>query len=186
MTFARDGSPPERLVFLDALRVTIVLMVVVHHAAQPYGPTGGNWPDEWVPLLFLVAAEPARMPQYVSLFALGVMAFRGDWLRRIPVRMGAIWLAVGLIGVAGIVAVHTLVPGDWNYHLLADGGFNWPSLLRSSLEALICAGLSVGLVVMFREAIHRPGRLIVAAAGASYGAYILHPFLLVILQVAIL
>lgn len=32
----------ERLVFIDVLRVAISVMVVVHHAAQAYGPTGGN------------------------------------------------------------------------------------------------------------------------------------------------
>jgi hypothetical protein len=63
---------------------------------------------------------------------------------------------------------------------------NGPSLLRCALEALICAGLGVGLVVLFRETIHRPGRLLVGAAGASFAAYILHPYLLVPLQVAIL
>ena len=42
----RSGGEPsrERLVFLDALRVAIIVMVIVHHAAQAYGPTGGAWP----------------------------------------------------------------------------------------------------------------------------------------------
>jgi hypothetical protein len=35
---------PERLVFVDVLRVAIIAMVIVHHAAQAYGPTGGAWP----------------------------------------------------------------------------------------------------------------------------------------------
>jgi peptidoglycan/LPS O-acetylase OafA/YrhL len=36
----------ERLIFPDVLRVAIVAMVIVHHAAQAYGPTGGVWPVE--------------------------------------------------------------------------------------------------------------------------------------------
>src|SRR5512133_1471558 len=34
----------ERLVFVDVLRVAIIVMVIAHHAAQAYGPTGGTWP----------------------------------------------------------------------------------------------------------------------------------------------
>jgi peptidoglycan/LPS O-acetylase OafA/YrhL len=58
-------------------------------------------------------------------------------------------------------------------------------LLRTTLEALICAGLSVGLVVLFRALIRRPRRLLVAMATASYAAYILHMYLVIGLQVGI-
>ena len=34
----------KRLVFIDALRVLAIVFVIIHHAAQAYGPTGGFWP----------------------------------------------------------------------------------------------------------------------------------------------
>src|ERR1700758_90042 len=34
----------KRLVFIDALRVAAFTFVIIHHAAQAYGPTGGFWP----------------------------------------------------------------------------------------------------------------------------------------------
>src|SRR5215469_12724119 len=34
----------ERLIFVDVLRVLVVVFVIVHHAAEAYGPTGGAWP----------------------------------------------------------------------------------------------------------------------------------------------
>src|SRR5215475_13669662 len=38
-------APEEkRLIFIDALRVAAIVFVIVHHAAQAYGPTGGFWP----------------------------------------------------------------------------------------------------------------------------------------------
>jgi peptidoglycan/LPS O-acetylase OafA/YrhL len=36
-------SNSGRLVSLDVVRVAVIVMVIVHHAAQPYGPTG-EWP----------------------------------------------------------------------------------------------------------------------------------------------
>ncbi len=37
-------KPANRLVFVDVLRVGVIVWVVGHHAAQPYGATGGDWP----------------------------------------------------------------------------------------------------------------------------------------------
>lgn len=33
----------QRLYFLDNLKVFLTLLVIVHHAGQAYGPTGGFW-----------------------------------------------------------------------------------------------------------------------------------------------
>lgn len=43
---ANSPHDPEekRLVFIDALRVAAIVFVIIHHAAQAYGPTGGFWP----------------------------------------------------------------------------------------------------------------------------------------------
>lgn len=141
--------------------------------------------DEWVPLLFVVAAEPAHLPQYVSLFVIGVMAYRGDWLRRIPARVGACWLGVGLTAAAGLYAVQGFAPNRWET-LVTTGGPNAGSLLRSTWETVICIGLSVGLIVVARGLFRRPNRLLSAMATASYAAYILHVWIVVSLQVAII
>jgi surface polysaccharide O-acyltransferase-like enzyme len=137
--------------------------------------------DKWVPLLFVMPAEPAHLPQYVSLFALGVMAYRGDWLRRMPTGAGMTWLAVGLIAAAGVFTVEAL--GRWN-DVIASGGPNWPSLVRSTWEAVICAGLAVGLTTLLRNVFHRTRRLLASMAATSYAAYILHVYVVVALQAA--
>ena len=46
-----SGADAGRLVFVDVLRVVVIGLVVAHHAAQPYGPTGGDW----------VTSDPASM-----------------------------------------------------------------------------------------------------------------------------
>ncbi len=37
-------APSSRLYYLDALRVALTILVIVHHIGQAYGPTGGYWP----------------------------------------------------------------------------------------------------------------------------------------------
>jgi glucan biosynthesis protein C len=138
--------------------------------------------DTWVPLLFVVPAEPAHLPQYVSLFTLGVVAYRGDWLRRIPTAVGLTWLAVGVAASAGVFAVEAT--GRWN-DVIANGGLNWPSLVRSAWEAVICAGLAVGLIVLFRQVFRGAYRFLAAMATSSYAAYIVHLYIVVAVQGAI-
>ncbi len=132
----------------------------------------------------LLPAEPAKMAQYVSLFALGVIAYRGDWLRRLPRRVGYPWLAVGLIAAAAVYLLQAVAPERWP-SVMTVGGVTGGSLLRSTWEALICTGLAAGLVVLFRDVVRRPGPLLAAVAAASYAAYIVHVYLLVGLQAAV-
>jgi hypothetical protein len=140
--------------------------------------------DEWVPLFFVVAAEPAHLPQYVGLFAVGVVAYRGDWLRRLPASTGAIWLSVGLVASAGVFAMQ-LLPPERIPEFLAFGGDNWQSLVYSTWEALICVGMVVGLIFLARAAFSRPNRLVVAMLAGSYAAYILHLGIVIGLQAGI-
>ncbi len=37
-------KPKERLYYIDWIRLLLIVLVVAHHAAQAYGPTGGAWP----------------------------------------------------------------------------------------------------------------------------------------------
>jgi hypothetical protein len=138
--------------------------------------------DKWVPLLWVIPAEPAHLPQYIAFFAAGVLAFRGDWFRAMPPRAGLLWLGVGLIASAGVYAAYAI--GPWK-DLMAIGGFNLPSLLRSAWETVIAVGLSVGLIVAFREMFAHANPIFGTLAAASFGAYILHPAIVVALQAGI-
>ena len=61
-------------------------------------------------------------------------------------------------------------------------GNNLGSLSKSAWEALICTGLGIGLLTLFREWINKPaGRFMSVITRAQFGAYIFH--LLVLLGV---
>ncbi len=50
-------TAPNRIYFIDNLKILLAVLVVLHHAAQPYGP-GGGW---WIP------SEPTSIIDYVLL-----------------------------------------------------------------------------------------------------------------------
>jgi len=139
--------------------------------------------DHWVPLFWIVAAEPAHLPQYVGLFGAGILGYHRDWLRTISKSAGYTWLVVGV--VASALAYVVYGSGYWNA-FMAPGGLNVSSLARSCWESLVCVSLSIGLVVLFRETVHDARPLLTTLAQDSYAAYILHIYVVVGLQAALL
>ncbi|BCT75215.1 hypothetical protein SCMU_10570 [Sinomonas cyclohexanicum] len=170
----RLARPPGH----GAILAFVAMLVVVTWVIRWWYPV-----DAWVALFFVMPGEPANMAQYVSLFILGTLAYRNAWFQRIPRQTGVVWLVVGFLAAAAIYSFQSL--GLWDA-LTATGGVDWRSAVRVTLEILVCAGLSVGLVVVLRDAFNREGQLIGAMANASYAAYILHVFIVVALQAAIL
>jgi len=145
--------------------------------------------DRWVPLFFVIPAEAAHLPQYVGLFAVGTLAYRGDWLRKLPTVTGFIWLWIGMMAAVARYVVRYSDDLTGTHFLDAfttNSGLNWRSLVWSGWEAFICVGLCVGLLVLFREWCNRPqGKLLSAMAGASYGAYIIHLLVVMGVQAAL-
>ncbi len=121
------------------------------------------------------------LPQYVGLFAVGAMAYRGDWLRRISTRMGLIWLATGVAASAGVYCM-TLFARERAAELLDTGGFTTGSLLYGAWEAVICAGLCIGLMVTGRALVRRTNRFVIALSAEAYAAYMLHLGLVMAIQ----
>ena len=172
--FGRAGKHPTHgqiLIYLLAL-ITVTWVVRIWYPV-----------DRWVPLFFLIPSEIAHLPQYFSLFMIGVLAARHDWPRRTPAQMGMLWLKVGLVA-AVLFYIYRLAGMAYLPVIIAKGGASWQSLVWCAWEACICVGLCVGLPVWFRERFNRqPGGLGRAMIVAAYGAYIVHFLLVIALQI---
>ncbi|MGD8536652.1 MAG: acyltransferase family protein, partial [Candidatus Aminicenantes bacterium] len=137
--------------------------------------------DRWKDLLFVVPSEIAHLPQYLSLFIVGIVAYRRDWFRRLSTRTGMIWLWIGLIAAVSRYA-YSLVGRRFIPSITAGGGPNWRSLVYSTWEAFICVGLCVGLLVLFRDRLNKRGKLLSILSDGSYTVYIIHLFVVIGLQ----
>jgi peptidoglycan/LPS O-acetylase OafA/YrhL len=134
--------------------------------------------DTWVPLFEFIQAEPARLAQYTAFFTVGILAYRHDWLARLPRSTGFGWLAIG----AAITAVLFLTGTETPY--FATGGASWASACWTLIDTFLCVGLCVGLLTLFREAFTGHNRLTSALASSSYTIYIIHLPIVVALQFA--
>jgi uncharacterized integral membrane protein len=140
--------------------------------------------DHWVKVLVL-NLEIGHMPQYISLFALGIVAYRRDWFRTIPDRTGKLWLwiAVACIVLLPIIFIAGgVMEGKQN---LFTGGATWQAFVTAFWEGFLCVGMVVGLLVLFRRRFNSQGPLLKAMAASSYAAYIVHGTVLVSLGLAL-
>ena len=107
--------------------------------------------DVWVPLFYVIPAEVAHLPQYVALFAVGILAYRGDWLNKFSTRSGMIWLGIGLFAAVAFY-VYSLWGAQvsfttcWEQSIIETGGLDWRSLVFSTWEAFACVGLKHRIV----------------------------------------
>jgi peptidoglycan/LPS O-acetylase OafA/YrhL len=124
------------------------------------------WPFGIIPL----PMEPAHYLQYVMMFVLGILAYRFQWLDKMSNGVGFTALLVGI----------TLAVGNY----LRDGG-PWDAFVWQWFgiyESLMCVFISFGLIWFFRQFVSTTSRFWQWCAAQSYGAYVFHLLLMIVLQ----
>jgi glucan biosynthesis protein C len=132
--------------------------------------------DVWTMVLGVIPVEPAHLPQYASMFVIGIVAGRGGWFTNLPTVVGVRWFLIGLVAIACAVVLST-----FQNSLPFDMGVAW-----GVFEAFVCVGFILGLLVFFRRYCAKPGAWLQRLDGNVYGVYIVHLFIVVALQYAIL
>ena len=112
--------------------------------------------DDWRGVLGFFQVEVAHWPQYLTLFIVGIIAYRKNWLTALKTRTGYIALAIGIVMAA---AVYIGAP-VWDI---------WPFYESFFAIALIC-----GLITLFREKYNLTTPLLKTLSRSSYAAYIFH------------
>lgn len=134
--------------------------------------------DRWVQLFGFVPTEIAHLPQYVSLFIVGIMAARRSWLRQIGKTQGFLWLGIGLSAALLRYAYSVAHLPD----MTAGGGWDWRSAVWSGWESTICVGLCAGLLVLFREKLNFQNKILRILSNNAYTVYLIHLLVILYLQ----
>jgi peptidoglycan/LPS O-acetylase OafA/YrhL len=145
------------------------VMAIVTFAIRIVSPV-----NDWFPLFHLF--EPAHITQYVLLFAAGIVAYRNGWLEDIPAAVAKFWWRVAGLMVLAIPVIYAVF-GD-----ATDGGLSFGSLVDSIREALLCVGLCIGLLSLFRNRYNWQNKLTKVLADNAFTVYLIHIPVVVFLQ----
>ena len=120
--------------------------------------------------------------QYVLFFCVGTLAYRGDWLRQFTVATGNYWLRAALIGGMALWLGNIVLGGALQGEFAAyQGGWHWQSLIECCREQLAGVGLSLFLLVWFRERFNRQGAVARFFSANAFAVYVFHAPVLIAL-----
>ncbi|OIO01829.1 MAG: hypothetical protein AUJ49_07135 [Desulfovibrionaceae bacterium CG1_02_65_16] len=179
---ARDHRPavrPTEPIAPRTAHLTLVALVLWLFATTFYVRIA-HPVDDWKVLFSIWEIEFAHVPQYVTMFLLGIVAARRNWFERIPASVGRVWLGVGLSCVVVWMARGVGLPFiEW------IGGLSIAAANRAMWESLLCVGFCVGLLSFARENLPHQNAFAKALSDSSFAVYIFHVPVVTLLQYAL-
>jgi len=142
----------------------------------------------WLPVgwwLEPIHFQLAHFPQYVSLFAVGIVAYNRGWIEGLTRAQGRFWFRVslGLIAFFPVLFVAGgALDGDLDPFV---GGVHWQQLAYAVWEQLTCVAVVVTLLVAFRARFNIQGRLARAMSRAAYATYVVHAPIITLLALGL-
>jgi fucose 4-O-acetylase-like acetyltransferase len=117
---------------------------------------------------------------YIFLFALGIAAWRHDWLRQLSWKNVRPWLLIALLvwplmPVSMVIALKTMGASKANF----GGGLGWPAMVYAFWEPFLAWGTIATLLLVFRRWMNRPSALWGWLSRRAYAVYVIHPPVLV-------
>lgn len=169
-----EGKAPSSI----AIAVFALVLGVVTFVVRIWLPVGWNF-------------EPLNLqfpyfPQYIALFVVGIIAYRGNWFLGISKRMGRLWLGIAAFCILVLLPLVFVLGGALEGRVAPFlGGVSWQSFALSVWEQFVCVGMVIGLLIWFRERLNRQGVLAKGLAASAYTVYLIHAPVLVLLALAL-
>jgi fucose 4-O-acetylase-like acetyltransferase len=165
--------PGNPAVVLFALAVSIITFII-----RIWLPLGWNFE----PLNF----QFPFFTQYICMFIVGIVAYKRNWLARIPVTMGKLWLAVAIIFIFILFPVLFVSGGAMSGDISAFvGGFNWQCFALVVWEQFTGIATIIALLFLARTYFNRQGKVSKAMSASAYTAYIIHAPIIILVAIAI-
>jgi surface polysaccharide O-acyltransferase-like enzyme len=119
----------------------VLALALVTYALRIVLPIG-----RWVPVIDFPSSD--YLPQYVSFFVVGIVAYRRGWLSTTTARKG--WFGLGLAIGATLVFLPPAVAGDFSGHGTVS------SLFYALWDSTFAVGVVLALLTLFRRSFNTP------------------------------
>ena len=168
----QEGEPPGHLA-VAGLALFIAAFAFSIRLVQPIGSS-------------IMNMQLGYFSQYIVLFTTGIIAFRKNWLVRVPYSFGMIWLKAALIGGSIFwLAIQILGGGLSGDFAKYEGGFYWQSAAYALWESFFCVGICLGLIVIFRQSFNVQSTFKKFMSDNYFSVYVFHPPILIMVTLAL-
>lgn len=165
-----NGIPSHTGIFL----VTALIFFLTITSRQIY-PLGKHF----------IGLELANFVPYISMYMLGILLYRKQWLDSLPEKIAKTWFLLSLISAIYICYVIYTITKNPSAAEKYTRGINWESVSLSLTQTLICIGFSSFLLYIFNKFFNSTNSLLSKMRVNRYGVYIFHPAVVVGLTIAL-
>jgi len=159
-----------------AIALFALIVGLVSFTVRIWLPVGWNF--EFLNLQF------PFFPQYICMFIIGIIAYRGNWFSGLTDSSGKVWQIVTVILIVSIPAIFVLGEAREGVNSFM-GGLKWQALFYALWEQFVCVGMVIGISVLFRKLYNQQGSLAKTLSASAYTVFIIHAPVLVFLALAL-
>lgn len=165
-----EYSPPSYL----GIGIFILVLALVSYLFRIIIPIG---------LTILDFPTLAYLPQYLSFFIVGTVAYRRDWFRTVPGSMGVVGFVTALVATVILfsLAFSSVFRGELNFL----GGGTWQSAVYALWDAIFAVGIFLTGLTFFRRFFSRESGLGSFLSQQSYAVYLIHVPIIIFLAYAL-
>jgi glucan biosynthesis protein C len=186
--------------FCAALFIFSLAFVAIQKVRRPALPPAKNLPGRGAIVAFIIGLSVSTFlvriispenksflnvhlgdfPQYILMFSVGIVAYRGAWLARISHPLAVRWSVGSLLFSIPLLAILIFARGSAQVDRQAfDGGYNFVSAIKCLWEAFVCFGMSVGLLAWYRRAFDHQSAWTKYLSDNAFAVYLFHPPVLI-------
>jgi surface polysaccharide O-acyltransferase-like enzyme len=161
-----DRFPPDAILLLS-----IGILTILSFAVRLVFPVG----------VWFLSVQPGHFVHYTFAFYVGVLAYRGDWFRRLSAAQARRWGKISLVVIPFFFVLAILggvLEDDRNVDKFL-GGLGWQAFSYALWESLLMVGIILFLLYFFRERLFKAGPTAKAMAANVYTVYIIHQTILI-------
>jgi glucans biosynthesis protein C len=124
--------------------------------------------------------HPGDFPQYALMFMAGAFGYRGGWMTGLSERFCIGWASITLTLAVPLFVALVLFGGALQGQTAQYvGGFNPVSAGKCLWEALVCAGMGLLILAVYRRNFNRQNDAARWLSDNAFGVYLIHPPILI-------
>lgn len=170
----RDRFPPDKI-----LIITIGILSILLFLEHLVWPAGGS--------IFL-GFQSGFFVHYIFCFFIGVLAYRGEWFRRLERAQARRWgmmVPLAILIMPIVMVLGGAMEGDDGLAKF-EGGMSWQAFFTAIWLTFMMFAVIVFLLYYFRERFNQAGPLAKSMAANVFTVYIVHQTVLTALNILLL
>lgn len=169
-TLALSSRTPHPVPSYSRWLLSALLVGAASLAIRQFVPAGKN----------IIGLQLGYFVPYIFLFAVGIAAWRYDWLHQLQWKHARPWIitliaAWPAMPISIAIAMRVFPPGQANF----GGGHTWPAIMYAFWDPFVSWGLIAAWLLIARAYMNKPSAFWSWLNRRAYAVYIIHPPVLV-------